>query len=483
MVPTALVGYLARKNVVMNYTEMEVKVNEATNGDAWGASSTLMKDISSATHNFQNFNEIMPCIYKRFTESEAHQWRQIYKALTLLEYLVKNGSERVVDDIKGHLSTIKMLRSFHYVDEQGKDQGINVRQRSKELTDLVQNSARVREERAKAKANRHKYTGVSSTSGRYGGFGSNSAGSSSYNDFQNSTRYDEDDYQRSVSSRTSPTSRDTPSSTTSRAPRTRTNGEASRQHVVSPPLPPEPQPDLLSLDDNFTDSPAAHTVPPTSVSTAPTPSFSMGSATLADDDWGDFQSTEPAPTTAATFTGTRVSLHAPVGSHRLPGDRPPADLLAQGMDLLSMGDSGGAGAPPATAGFGSFVTPSVAPITRSGSSPNIAGLRKGTQMATAVADGQEVSPKNDIWSANSSLVSLDLLGSNKKTTKGPAKQSMHSLATMQAKNRLEGNTASPARTPVAGLSGWPAAAAGSAPSHVAKPAANPLSKNDLDLFL
>lgn len=38
---------------------------------------------------------------------------------------MKNGSERVVDDARAHVSTIKMLRSFHYIDEKGKDQGIN----------------------------------------------------------------------------------------------------------------------------------------------------------------------------------------------------------------------------------------------------------------------------------------------------------------------------------------------------------------------
>lgn len=43
----------------------------------------------------------------------------------LLEYLVKNGSERVVDDARSHVSMIKMMKNFHYVDEKGKDQGIN----------------------------------------------------------------------------------------------------------------------------------------------------------------------------------------------------------------------------------------------------------------------------------------------------------------------------------------------------------------------
>lgn len=51
--------------------------------------------------------------------------RLTWQALTLLEYLIKHGSERVVDDARAHISTIKMLRNFHYIDEKGKDQGIN----------------------------------------------------------------------------------------------------------------------------------------------------------------------------------------------------------------------------------------------------------------------------------------------------------------------------------------------------------------------
>lgn len=49
----------------------------------------------------------------------------LLKALQLLEYLVKNGSERVVDDARSHIATIKMLRNFYYIDDKGKDQGLN----------------------------------------------------------------------------------------------------------------------------------------------------------------------------------------------------------------------------------------------------------------------------------------------------------------------------------------------------------------------
>lgn len=38
-----------------------------------------MQEIAAATQNFQDFNEIMPTIYRRFMEKEAREWRQIYK--------------------------------------------------------------------------------------------------------------------------------------------------------------------------------------------------------------------------------------------------------------------------------------------------------------------------------------------------------------------------------------------------------------------
>jgi epsin len=42
-----------------------------------------------------------------------------------LEYLIKNGSERVIDYARDHVYELKALKNFNYVDEKGKDQGIN----------------------------------------------------------------------------------------------------------------------------------------------------------------------------------------------------------------------------------------------------------------------------------------------------------------------------------------------------------------------
>ena len=55
----------------------------------------------------------------------ADGFLDLRQALQLLEYLIKHGSERVVDDSRSHISTLKMLRNFHYIDDKGKDEGLN----------------------------------------------------------------------------------------------------------------------------------------------------------------------------------------------------------------------------------------------------------------------------------------------------------------------------------------------------------------------
>lgn len=148
------------QNAVYNYTEMEAKVREATNNEPWGASSTLMQKIAAGTYNYREREEIIGMIFRRFTEKAANEWRQIYKALQLLDYLIKNGSERFVDDARANLSLITMLRSFHYIDSQGRDQGINVRTKAKNLVELLNNDSGLRAERKKSRDNSKKFQGV-----------------------------------------------------------------------------------------------------------------------------------------------------------------------------------------------------------------------------------------------------------------------------------------------------------------------------------
>ncbi|SPO02366.1 related to cytoskeletal adaptor [Cephalotrichum gorgonifer] len=303
------------QNAVMNYTEMEAKVREATNNEPWGASTTLMQEIANGTFNYQTLNEIMPMIYRRFTEKTAEEWRQIYKSLQLLEFLVKHGSERVIDDARSHLTLLKMLRQFHYIDQNGKDQGINVRNRAKELAELLSDVERIRTERKKARATKNKYTGVEGGTGlgggmsgggsRYGGFGSESSGGG-YGGYAGGVYGDgggfggqSNDYSGGGGGGGSGGSNqfeeydefdgDRPTPSTSRP---RPSERASAKKPAEAPKKKEPEVDLFSFDDEPTPAPAA-------TRSVPAPSSSgladlSGPASADDDEFDDFVSAAPS---------------------------------------------------------------------------------------------------------------------------------------------------------------------------------------------
>ncbi|KAI0446539.1 hypothetical protein F4803DRAFT_19031 [Xylaria telfairii] len=315
------------QNAVMNFTEMEAKVREATNNEPWGASSTLMQEIANGTFNYQTLNEIMPMIYRRFTEKTAEEWRQIYKSLQLLEFLIKHGSERVIDDARGHITLLKMLRQFHFIDQNGKDQGINVRNRAKELADLLGDVERIRAERKKARTNKAKYTGVeggsmggfSGSSGRYGGFGSESAGyggssGGGYGGYSGGVYGDgggfggqTDEWRDSTGGSRAEKFEEydefdegAPTSSSSR-PKHPERAERVGVKKTTPSQPPkkkEPEVDLFSFDETES-APAA-----SSKGVTLAPSTSTGLADLSspagdDDDFDDFQSATPAAPTSA----------------------------------------------------------------------------------------------------------------------------------------------------------------------------------------
>uniref|UniRef100_UPI00358FF473 clathrin interactor 1-like isoform X1 n=2 Tax=Myxine glutinosa TaxID=7769 RepID=UPI00358FF473 len=156
-------------NIVMNYTEMESKVREATNDDPWGPSGQIMGEIARATFTYEQFPDVMNMMWTRMLRESKGNWRRAYKSLLLLAYLLRNGSERVVTSAREHLYDLRSLEDFHCVDEHGRDQGGNVRQKVREVIDLVQDDDKVREERKRARKTRDKYIGVSSDTARFGG--------------------------------------------------------------------------------------------------------------------------------------------------------------------------------------------------------------------------------------------------------------------------------------------------------------------------
>ncbi|XP_017039589.1 epsin-2 isoform X4 [Drosophila ficusphila] len=136
------------KNLAHNYSDAQVKVREATSNDPWGPSAAIMGEIADLTYNVVAFSEIMQMIWKRLND-HGKNWRHVYKALILLEYLIKTGTEKVAQQCKENIFAIQTLREFVYFEE-GKDQGTHVREKAKQLVNLLKDDERLKNERVKA---------------------------------------------------------------------------------------------------------------------------------------------------------------------------------------------------------------------------------------------------------------------------------------------------------------------------------------------
>ncbi|EDO36992.1 predicted protein, partial [Nematostella vectensis] len=149
------------KNVVNNYSNSEVKVREATSNDPWGPSSSLMSEIADATYNVVAFSEIMAMIWRRLND-HGKNWRHVYKSLVLLDYIIKTGSERVAQQCRENIFVIQTLKDFQFIDKDGKDQGMNVREKAKQLVALLKDEERLKSERQRALKAKERFAQASS---------------------------------------------------------------------------------------------------------------------------------------------------------------------------------------------------------------------------------------------------------------------------------------------------------------------------------
>ncbi|KAL5109396.1 Clathrin interactor 1 [Taenia crassiceps] len=110
-------------SAVMNYTELENKVREATNDEPWGPHGKVLNDLARETYDPEGLLEITTMLLSRIFPENSSNWRRIYKGLTVLAYLLRNGSERVCDIALDNIYNLRSLESYQCIDERGRDQG------------------------------------------------------------------------------------------------------------------------------------------------------------------------------------------------------------------------------------------------------------------------------------------------------------------------------------------------------------------------
>ncbi len=90
------------KKVALDMTDLEVAVEEATNLEPWGPHGQLLARIArESSQSEEKFRQVMGVLVERISLAwrKPKAWRHCYKALLVLDFMIKNGSMRVVNEL------------------------------------------------------------------------------------------------------------------------------------------------------------------------------------------------------------------------------------------------------------------------------------------------------------------------------------------------------------------------------------------------
>jgi epsin len=93
--------------------EWRAILKESTSCDNWNISNSKLQVLADHTYNWDDYNVIMKHLWAK-VGCKPKDWRRIFKALYGMDYLVKNGAPRVVQDIKDDLYKIRSFQDFSY---------------------------------------------------------------------------------------------------------------------------------------------------------------------------------------------------------------------------------------------------------------------------------------------------------------------------------------------------------------------------------
>ena len=155
-------------------SETEQLILEATDKEKWGPHGEQLKSIAQKTvdeeegrtreqRDESDTRIILRVLFENRLKKRDLEWRLCYKALTVIDFLIANGSETIVREIKRRIGRdLQPLKTFEHRDpEKGRDEGINIRQKVSNIIALLEDQERVKEVREKARMNRGKYKGMS----------------------------------------------------------------------------------------------------------------------------------------------------------------------------------------------------------------------------------------------------------------------------------------------------------------------------------
>lgn len=120
------------KMLFLKLTEEELKVVEALNAKvAWGPTTDQMDEITKLASDYSKRQKILDKIFETIKDTNKLPWKQVYKALLLVEHMTIHADNDCVRYFKDNVRYIAQLKdTYKFRDDDGVDKGINVRKRA-----------------------------------------------------------------------------------------------------------------------------------------------------------------------------------------------------------------------------------------------------------------------------------------------------------------------------------------------------------------
>ncbi|XP_026191780.1 uncharacterized protein LOC34621401 [Cyclospora cayetanensis] len=152
----------AAERTITKETPLEKNLREALSDKNWGCATSILSEIARASYNYSDCVSISKTMWDAIGEPPK-RWRRIFKGLTMLEYMLKNGTEKFAEEARDRSYLLRTLQSLSW-SEEGRDKGAGIREKAGICTTLVFDAAELKAAREEAAKNRDKYIGISSAS-------------------------------------------------------------------------------------------------------------------------------------------------------------------------------------------------------------------------------------------------------------------------------------------------------------------------------
>jgi len=124
----------------------ERKTRAATRNQAWGPVGQELNELAALSYHPTECITIFKVLDLRL-DYPPDKWRNVYKSLSVIEFLIKRGSEDAVAKSKEFINRLEYLESFAYITPDSRDVGGNIRHRARAIRALLQDENRLKEER------------------------------------------------------------------------------------------------------------------------------------------------------------------------------------------------------------------------------------------------------------------------------------------------------------------------------------------------